>query len=129
MCRLPERSSPIRGDRRYRHPFITCTNCGPRFTIITELPYDRAATTMADFALCDACRAEYADPADRRFHAQPIGCHDCGPVLEFRDRHGGTATGPAALRTARAALRAGAIVAVKGLGGYHLACDAGDDLR
>ena len=109
-------------DRRYRHPFITCTNCGPRFTIITALPYDRAATTMAGFAMCDACRAEYEDPADRRFHAQPIACPECGPRLELRTPDG--ADHPDPLRTARDLLAAGRIVAVKGLGGYHLACDA-----
>ena len=109
-------------DRRYRHPFITCTNCGPRFTIITGLPYDRAATTMAGFAMCAACRAEYDDPADRRFHAQPIACPDCGPRLELRTADGVAHADP--LRTARELLAAGRIVAVKGLGGYHLACDA-----
>jgi len=109
-------------DRRYRHPFITCTNCGPRFTIITALPYDRAATTMAGFAMCAACRAEYDDPADRRFHAQPIACPDCGPRLELRTRDG--ARHPDPLSAARELLAAGRIVAVKGLGGYHLACDA-----
>jgi hydrogenase maturation protein HypF len=110
-------------DRRHRHPFITCTNCGPRFTIITGLPYDRAATTMAGFAMCPACRAEYDDPADRRFHAQPIACPECGPRLELiaGDR---TTIGEDALRGARELLAAGRIVAVKGLGGYHLACDA-----
>ena len=113
-------------DRRHRHPFVTCTNCGPRFTIITDLPYDRATTTMAGFAMCAACRAEYDDPADRRFHAQPVCCHDCGPRLELRDRHGTTLVGEPALVEARAALAAGAVVAVKGLGGYHLACDARD---
>ena len=116
-------------NRRYRHPFITCTNCGPRFTIITALPYDRAQTTMAGFAMCAACRAEYEDPNDRRFHAQPIACHDCGPVLEFvRPNNGDTAIGEAGLLQARAALRSGEVVAVKGLGGYHLACDASSEV-
>jgi hydrogenase maturation protein HypF len=113
-------------DRRFRHPFITCTNCGPRFTIITSLPYDRAATTMAGFAMCDACRAEYDDPADRRFHAQPIGCPDCGPTLELVG-DGAPVGGDDAVRQARELLAAGRIVAVKGLGGYHLACDAGNE--
>ncbi|HET6530348.1 MAG TPA: carbamoyltransferase HypF [Actinoplanes sp.] len=111
-------------DRRYRHPFITCTNCGPRFTIITRLPYDRDATTMAGFAMCPACRTEYENPADRRFHAQPIACPDCGPRLDLRTSDGATAHGEDALRAARELLAAGKIVAVKGLGGYHLACDA-----
>jgi hydrogenase maturation protein HypF len=111
-------------DRRYRHPFITCTNCGPRFTIIRGLPYDRAATTMADFEMCAACRREYEDPADRRFHAQPIGCHDCGPTLEYVSPGVPPRARADALAAARADLRAGRIVAVKGLGGYHLACDA-----
>lgn len=110
-------------DRRYRHPFITCTNCGPRFTIITGLPYDRAATTMAGFPMCERCAHEYADPADRRYHAQPIACPDCGPRLFLDD----SSTGEDALATARALLTAGAVVAVKGLGGYHLACDAGNE--
>ena len=106
-------------DRRYRHPFVTCTNCGPRFTIITGLPYDRPATTMAGFPMCAACAAEYADPADRRFHAQPVCCTDCGPSLTFRP-----AAAAAPLDAARAALKAGQVVAIKGIGGYHLACDA-----
>ncbi len=120
------------GDRRYRHPFITCTNCGPRFTIITGLPYDRPATTMADFPMCAACAAEYTDPTDRRFHAQPVSCPDCGPTLTFRRgpaAPAAKAAGPAVGRAdpiaaGRAALDAGSVVAVKGVGGYHLACDA-----
>jgi len=114
-------------DRRYRHPFITCTNCGPRFSIITALPYDRAATTMAGFPMCVACQREYDNPRDRRFHAQPIGCHDCGPRLELVTPGAEPVSGQRAVDAARGALRDGAIVAVKGLGGYHLACDAGND--
>jgi hydrogenase maturation protein HypF len=107
-------------DRRFRHPFITCTNCGPRFTIIRSLPYDRPATTMAGFDMCRRCAAEYADPADRRYHAQPIGCHDCGPRLS--SSYGGDPIADVA-----SAIRAGDTVAVKGLGGFHLMCDATDD--
>ena len=113
------------GNRRHRHPFVSCTNCGPRFTIITALPYDRIATTMAGFAMCRACAAEYGNPADRRFHAQPIACRDCGPRLEFSDHNGRTVHGDdAAMAAARGRLAAGDILAVKGLGGYHLVCDA-----
>ena len=112
------------GDRRYRHPFITCTNCGPRFTIITDLPYDRPTTTMVDFAMCTQCRSEYDDPTDRRFHAQPIACRDCGPRLEFVDENGRVEGDPASLTLARHRLGNGAILAVKGIGGYHLVCDA-----
>ena len=112
------------GDRRYRHPFISCTNCGPRFTIITELPYDRPSTTMGDFPMCARCRSEYDDPTDRRFHAQPIACPDCGPHLELIDADG-TVTGDGeSLALARHQLSVGAILAVKGIGGYHLVCDA-----
>jgi hydrogenase maturation protein HypF len=112
-------------DRRHRYPFINCTNCGPRFTIVRDVPYDRPRTTMAAFAMCDACRAEYEDPADRRFHAQPNACPVCGP----RARLVGPAVAGAADAVAAAAalLRSGAIVAVKGLGGYHLACRADDE--
>lgn len=112
------------GNRRYRHPFVNCTNCGPRFTIIATLPYDRATTTMADFPMCPDCAREYADPADRRFHAQPVCCPQCGPSLNFRDHDGVTTGGEAGLRCARNLLRDGGILAVKGIGGYHLACDA-----
>lgn len=106
-------------DRRYRHPFVNCTNCGPRFTIIAELPYDRQHTSMAEFAMCPQCAREYADPRDRRFHAQPIACPDCGPTLSYH----GPGTGDP-LTAARNLLRSGGILAVKGIGGYHLACDA-----
>ncbi len=106
-------------DRRHRYPFVNCTNCGPRFTIVRGVPYDRARTTMAGFQMCAACRAEYDDPADRRFHAQPNACPECGPTVRLGD-----ARGDAALRAAADALRDGAIVAVKGLGGFHLACRA-----
>ncbi len=110
-------------DRRYRHPFISCANCGPRFTIMTALPYERSATTMAGFTMCGACRAEYDDPGSRRFHAQSIACHECGPSLELlgADLH---ESGDAALRVVCELLADGAIIAVKGLGGYHVACDA-----
>ncbi len=122
-----------RQDRRFGHPFITCTDCGPRFTIIERLPYDRPNTTMSQFEMCPACEAEYRDPADRRHHAQPISCHDCGPTLSFSagvsDGHAARARddGDPAIIAAANALAAGAIVAVKGVGGYHLACDATDE--
>ncbi len=116
-------------DRRHRYPFINCTNCGPRFTIVRGVPYDRPFTTMAGFEMCPRCRAEYDDPTDRRFHAQPNACPACGPVVALMRPDGSAATGAgdASVRAAAAALRGGAIVAVKGLGGYHLACDAGDE--
>ena len=115
-------------DRRTRYPFINCTNCGPRFTITVSLPYDRPNTTMHSFTLCDACASEYHDPANRRFHAQPVACARCGPRLWFEHGDDGSVQGPdAALAAAQAALARGEIVAVKGLGGYHLACDAGSD--
>ncbi|MFE9066908.1 carbamoyltransferase HypF [Streptomyces violaceusniger] len=117
---LTELADPA--DRRHRHPFIACTDCGPRFTITTVMPYDRAMTTMAAFPMCPDCAAEYTDPSDRRFHAQPIACWACGPRLRLTGavrREDG-----AALAEARRMLEAGAILAVKGIGGYHLVCDA-----
>ena len=110
-------------DRRYQYPFINCTQCGPRYTLITGMPYDRPHTTMTNFPLCCACRAEYENPTNRRFHAQPLACPDCGPQLDFVSRHENTA-GDAALKSCIAALQRGEIVAVKGIGGYHLMCDA-----
>lgn len=119
---LAELADPA--DRRHRHPFISCTNCGPRHTIVTGLPYDRANTTMAGFPLCPDCAREYADPADRRFHAQPVACHACGPRLALAVPGRAGRTGEDALAEARRLLAGGAILAVKGIGGYHLACDA-----
>ncbi len=110
-------------DRRYRYPFINCTACGPRYTLVEGLPYDRARTTMRAFALCARCRAEYDDPADRRFHAEPNACPACGPRLAFAAA-GERASGEAALQAAVERLRAGAVVAVRGVGGFLLAADA-----
>lgn len=129
-------------DRRYHYPFINCTNCGPRFTIIRSLPYDRAATSMNSFPMCPECAAEYADPLDRRFHAQPDACFDCGPHITWREAVNGDACGnssatPAVGTTREASdaiiercvelLASGGIVAIKGLGGFHLACDASNE--
>lgn len=129
-------------DRRYHYPFINCTNCGPRFTIIRSLPYDRAATSMDRFPMCPACATEYADPLDRRFHAQPDACFDCGPHIAWREAVNGDACGnssatPAVGTTREASdaiiercvelLASGGIVAIKGLGGFHLACDAANE--
>lgn len=129
-------------DRRYHYPFINCTNCGPRFTIIRSLPYDRAATSMDCFPMCPKCTAEYVDPLDRRFHAQPDACFDCGPHITWREAVNGNACGnssatPAVGTTREASdviiercvelLASGGIVAIKGLGGFHLACDAANE--
>ncbi|MDO3379261.1 carbamoyltransferase HypF [Geoalkalibacter halelectricus] len=114
-------------DRRYRYPFINCTNCGPRYTIVTGVPYDRPLTTMADFPLCADCRREYENPASRRFHAQPNACPACGPRLSLHDGAGRRLEVPDALGQAIALLRQGRILAVKGLGGYHLVVDAAND--
>lgn len=112
-------------DRRHRYPFTNCTNCGPRYTIVRAVPYDRTSTTMASFTMCEQCRAEYEDPSDRRFHAQPNACAACGPRLAYELPGGGVAArGDSALREAAAALVAGGVLAVKGIGGYHLAVDA-----
>ncbi len=115
-------------DRRYLYPFINCTNCGPRYSITRSVPYDRPNTTMAHFTMCPDCLREYFDPRDRRFHAQPNACPACGPRVEFRVRGPESgARGSKAITTAIQLLRDGGIVAIKGLGGFHIACDAGND--
>ncbi len=108
-----------RGSRRHRYPFTNCTHCGPRLSIIQAIPYDRSNTTMRAFRMCDACAAEYAVPADRRFHAQPIACPACGPRVWLQPECAGDA-----IEAARMLLLSGRIVAIKALGGFHLACDA-----
>lgn len=124
---LTELNDP--GDWRYRYPFINCTQCGPRYTLIRALPYDRAVTTMAGFALCARCRQEYTNPADRRFHAEPVACPDCGPTLEFHLTDGSLPQqgNRVALQACIGALRTGRVVAIKGIGGYHLMCMADQD--
>ncbi len=113
--------------RRYRYPFINCTQCGPRYTLIQALPYDRPHTSMAAFALCPACEAEYHNPLDRRFHAQPLACPQCGPQLRLHSDQRQITDTQTALREAITLLQAGQILAVKGVGGYHLLCDACND--
>ena len=115
------------GNRRRRYPFVVCSSCGPRFTVIETLPYDRANTTMIDFPMCDDCRREYLNPSDRRFHAEPVCCPVCGPSLSFSDLKGEISSGERAVEDAAEAIRSGRIVAVKGIGGTHLAVKATSD--
>jgi len=126
VCICPDCLSEMRDptNRRFRYPFINCTNCGPRYTIITDIPYDRAATTMRTFAMCRACQEEYDDPADRRFHAQPNACWECGPVPCLHDRDGNAISCEDPIEACISLLQEGAILAIKGLGGFHLVVDA-----
>ncbi len=115
-----------KNDRRHLYPFINCTNCGPRYSIVTDVPYDRPYTTMRAFKMCPACETEYRDPADRRFHAQPVACRACGPEVKYLGKDKGALTGDDAVVETINALKEGLIVAMKGLGGYQLVCDAGN---
>ncbi len=124
ICPACKKELYDRGNRRYLHPFINCTDCGPRFTILKEMPYDRERTSMADFPMCGECRREYLSPETRRYDAQPVCCHDCGPIVYLIDRE---ERSEEAVWQARLAVRAGKIIAVKGIGGFHLCCDAGND--
>ena len=124
ICQDCQRELFDPSDRRYRYPFINCTNCGPRFTIIKDIPYDRPLTTMADFTLCETCAGEYHNPLDRRFHAQPVACDRCGPQVWTESSDRPDSFHDEAIQIARQCIISGKIVAVKGLGGYHLACDA-----
>lgn len=126
-CRDCLREMHDSADRRFGHPFINCTACGPRYTIVRAVPYDRAHTTMADLPLCGECRAEYEDPTDRRFHAEAVCCPACGPAVHLHDGSGQAVRGGDAIAAAVTLLSDGAVVAVKGLGGYHLAVDARDE--
>ena len=114
-------------DRRYKYPFTNCTNCGPRYSIIKNLPYDRDNTTMKNFKMCNKCKKEYENPLNRRFHAQPICCSECGPKLSLLDKNKNIINCENEIDTAKRILKEGNIIAIKGLGGFHLACNAKDE--
>lgn len=113
--------------RRYHYPFINCTNCGPRYSIIKSMPYDRERTTMSDFTMCEACHDEYVDVNGRRYHAEPNACEQCGPSYQLLDNNGNLCVVDDCFEAAREMIAKGAIIALKGIGGYHLVCDATND--
>jgi len=127
MCSECESELHDKTNRRFEHPFITCTNCGPRFSIIKNLPYDRKHTSMDEFVMCEKCAQEYKNPQDRRYHAQPIGCHECGPKLSLFDNSGKVIESENIIDKTAKLITEGKIVAIKGIGGYHLVCDATND--
>jgi hydrogenase maturation protein HypF len=127
VCENCQKELARPADRRFQYPFINCTDCGPRLTIIQDLPYDRPKTTMAKFPMCEACGKEYHDPLDRRYHAQPVSCYHCGPRLSFYDKKGNKIEAANPLKDACTKIKQGYTVAIKGLGGYHLACLASSD--
>lgn len=127
MCAECESELSDKTNRRFEHPFITCTNCGPRYSIIKNLPYDRKNTSMDEFVMCEKCQNEYENPQDRRYHAQPIGCHECGARLSLFDKSGTKIESQNILDIVVQAISEGEIVAIKGIGGYHLVCDASND--
>lgn len=127
MCSECESELHDKSNRRFEYPFITCTNCGPRFSIIKNLPYDRKHTSMDEFVMCEKCSQEYKNPQDRRYHAQPIGCHECGPKLSLFDNSGKVIESENIIDKALKLITEGKIVAIKGIGGYHLVCDATND--
>lgn len=127
MCEECERELKDKTNRRFEYPFITCTNCGPRFSIIKNLPYDRKNTSMDEFVMCEKCAQEYKNPQDRRYHAQPIGCHKCGPILSLFDNCGKRMEPKNIIDKTVELIADGKIVAIKGIGGYHLVCDAAND--
>ncbi|SQC01488.1 acylphosphatase [Clostridium tetanomorphum] len=123
ICKQCEEDIKNPNNRRYKYPFTNCTNCGPRYSIIEKLPYDREMTTMKEFNMCSSCKEEYKNPLNRRFHAQPNACKECGPKVWLADSHGNIIEEKQAIEKSKELLKHGKIIAVKGLGGFHLVCN------